>query len=65
MPEAYGFTAHGGPDAVLDAVGEQVAAGMLRPLATCTYPLHRAPEALRLVAQGRARGKTAIEAAPW
>lgn len=91
MPQAYVFTAHGGPEveafldlprpspgpgqlvvavrararnrAVLDAVAERVAAGALRPLVTSTYPLHRAPEALRLVEQGHARGKVVIEVA--
>jgi NADPH:quinone reductase-like Zn-dependent oxidoreductase len=50
--------------AVLDAVAEQVAAGALRPLVTSTYPLDQAPEALRLVEQGHARGKIVIEVAP-
>jgi NADPH:quinone reductase-like Zn-dependent oxidoreductase len=46
---------------VLDAVAELVAVGKLRPLVTSTYPLQRAPEALRLVEQGHARGKIVIE----
>lgn len=46
---------------VLDAVADLVAAGALRPLVTSTYPLRRAPEALRLVEQGHARGKIVIE----
>jgi NADPH:quinone reductase-like Zn-dependent oxidoreductase len=50
--------------AVLDAVAEQVATGALRPLVTSTYPLRRAPEALRLVEQGHARGKVVVEVAP-
>ncbi len=50
--------------AVLDAVAEQVAAGVLRPFVTSTYPLYRAPEALRVVEQGHARGKIVIEVAP-
>ena len=50
--------------AVLDAVAERVAAGTLRPLVTSIYPLHSAPEALRLVEQGHARGKIVIEVAP-
>jgi NADPH:quinone reductase-like Zn-dependent oxidoreductase len=47
--------------AVLDAVAELVVAGTLRPLVTSTYPLQRAPEALRLVERGHARGKIVIE----
>ena len=50
--------------AVLDAVAGQVAAGTLRPLVTSTYPLDRAPEALRLVEHGHANGKVVIEVAP-
>jgi NADPH:quinone reductase-like Zn-dependent oxidoreductase len=49
--------------AVLDELAKRVAAGTLRPLVTATYPLDRAPEALRLVEQGHARGKIVIEVA--
>ena len=106
MPKAYGFTAHGGPEAeafldvsrpvpgpgqLLVAVraagvnpvdwkrraglrapstpppalpvvfGSEVAeVGIWQP----GHPLHRAPEALRVVEQGHARGKIVIEVAP-
>jgi NADPH:quinone reductase-like Zn-dependent oxidoreductase len=49
---------------VRDAAAKQVAAGLLMPFVTSAYPLHRAPEALRVVEQGHARGKIVIDVAP-
>jgi NADPH:quinone reductase-like Zn-dependent oxidoreductase len=50
--------------AVLDAVGQLAAQGTLRPFVTATFPLDRAPDALRLVEEGHTRGKIVIEVAP-
>ncbi|MGW3355168.1 quinone oxidoreductase family protein [Streptomyces bungoensis] len=47
--------------AVLDAVADLVVRGDLDPHVTRTFPLERAGEALRLVEDGHARGKTVIE----
>jgi NADPH:quinone reductase-like Zn-dependent oxidoreductase len=47
---------------VLDAVARIVATGSLRPMVTSTFPLDAAPEALRLVEAGHARGKIVLEA---
>jgi NADPH:quinone reductase-like Zn-dependent oxidoreductase len=47
--------------AVLDAVAQLVVEGVLRPFVTATFPLERAPEALRMVEEGHARGKVVIE----
>jgi NADPH:quinone reductase-like Zn-dependent oxidoreductase len=47
--------------AVLDAVALMVATGSLRPMVTLTFPLDAAPEALRLVEAGHARGKIVLE----
>ncbi|MGW7265265.1 NADP-dependent oxidoreductase [Streptomyces sp. NPDC054842] len=47
--------------AVLDEVARLVTDGGLDPLVTRTFPLDRAGEALRLVEDGHARGKTVIE----
>jgi NADPH:quinone reductase-like Zn-dependent oxidoreductase len=47
--------------AVLDAVALMVATGSLRPMVTVTFPLDAAPEALRLVEAGHARGKIVLE----
>lgn len=47
--------------AVLDAVAQLVVEGVLRPFVTAAFPLERAPEALRLVEEGHARGKVVIE----
>jgi NADPH:quinone reductase-like Zn-dependent oxidoreductase len=47
---------------VLDAVARMVATGSLRPMVTSTLPLDAAPEALRLVEAGHARGKIVLEA---
>jgi NADPH:quinone reductase-like Zn-dependent oxidoreductase len=46
---------------VLDAVALMVATGSLRPMVTATFPLDAAPEALRLVEAGHARGKIVLE----
>jgi NADPH:quinone reductase-like Zn-dependent oxidoreductase len=46
---------------VLDAVARLVATGSLKPLVTATFPLEAAPEALRLVETGHARGKIVLE----
>jgi NADPH:quinone reductase-like Zn-dependent oxidoreductase len=46
---------------VLDAVALMVATGSLRPMVTMTFPLDAAPEALRLVEAGHARGKIVLE----
>jgi NADPH:quinone reductase-like Zn-dependent oxidoreductase len=48
---------------VLDAVAQLVADGVLDPYVTHTFPLAQAPEALRLVEDGHARGKVVIEVA--
>ncbi|WP_420708515.1 zinc-binding dehydrogenase [Streptomyces sp. ERV7] len=37
--------------------------GALRPFVTATFPLERAPEALRAVEDGHVRGKVVIEVA--
>ncbi|MEU3844591.1 NADP-dependent oxidoreductase [Streptomyces sp. NPDC028635] len=50
-------------NAVLEAVAELVAGGDLDPLVTAVFPLERAGEALRVVEEGHARGKTVIEVA--
>ncbi|MEW2175506.1 NADP-dependent oxidoreductase [Streptomyces sp. NPDC005406] len=47
--------------AVLDAVADLVVTGVLRTHVTRTYPLAGAGEALRLVEDGHALGKTVIE----
>ena len=47
--------------AVLDAVADLAVAGVLRTHITRTYPLTAAGEALRLVEEGHALGKTVIE----
>ncbi len=47
--------------AVLDAVALMVATGSLRPIVTLTFPFDAAPEALRLVEAGHARGKIVLE----
>jgi NADPH:quinone reductase-like Zn-dependent oxidoreductase len=47
--------------AVLEAVAALVVAGALDPSVSRTFPLDRAPEALRAVEQGHAQGKTVIE----
>jgi NADPH:quinone reductase-like Zn-dependent oxidoreductase len=49
--------------AVLDAVAQLVVHGVLNPFVTATFPLDRAPEALRVVEEGHARGKIVIEVA--
>lgn len=49
--------------AVLDAVAQLVTGGVLNPFVTATFPLDRAPEALRLVEAGHARGKIVVEVA--
>jgi NADPH:quinone reductase-like Zn-dependent oxidoreductase len=49
--------------AVLDAVARLAVEGVLRPYVTETFPLDRAPEALRKVEEGHARGKIVIEVA--
>lgn len=49
--------------AVLDEVARLVVSGALDPFVTATFPLERAPEALRAVEDGHARGKTVIEVA--
>ncbi|MFJ3222210.1 NADP-dependent oxidoreductase [Streptomyces sp. NPDC086783] len=49
--------------AVLDEVARLVTDGSLDPFVTRTFPLDRAGEALRLVEDGHARGKTVIEVA--
>jgi NADPH:quinone reductase-like Zn-dependent oxidoreductase len=46
---------------VLDAVALMVATGSLRPMVAATFPLDAAPEALRLVEAGHARGKIVLE----
>jgi NADPH:quinone reductase-like Zn-dependent oxidoreductase len=46
---------------VLDRVARMVATGSLRPLVTMTFPLDAAPEALRIVEAGHARGKVVLE----
>jgi NADPH:quinone reductase-like Zn-dependent oxidoreductase len=77
MPKAYVFTANGGPEVEsfadlprpapgpgqLDAVAQLVVDGTLNPFVSATFPLDRAPEALRLVEAGHARGKIVIEVA--
>lgn len=47
--------------AVLDAVARLAVEGALRPYVTETFPLDRAPEALRKVEDGHAQGKIVIE----
>lgn len=47
--------------AVLEAVADLVVRGDLDPHVVRTFPLDRAAEALRLVEDGHARGKTVIE----
>jgi NADPH:quinone reductase-like Zn-dependent oxidoreductase len=47
--------------AVLEAVAGLVVAGALDPSVIRTYPLDRAPEALRAVEEGHAQGKIVIE----
>lgn len=47
---------------VLDAVARMVATGSLKPTVTATFGLDAAPEALRLVETGHARGKIVLEA---
>jgi NADPH:quinone reductase-like Zn-dependent oxidoreductase len=47
--------------AVLEAVAALVAAGALDPSVNRTYPLDRAPDALRAVEEGHAQGKIVIE----
>lgn len=49
--------------AVLDEVARLVTSGALRPFVTATFPLERAPEALRAVEDGHVRGKVVIEVA--
>ncbi|GAA0584211.1 NADP-dependent oxidoreductase [Streptomyces crystallinus] len=49
--------------AVLDEVARLVTSGALRPFVTRTFPLERAPEALRAVEDGHVRGKVVIEVA--
>jgi NADPH:quinone reductase-like Zn-dependent oxidoreductase len=44
-----------------EAVVALVVAGALDPSVTWTFPLDRAPEAMRAVEQGHARGKIVIE----
>lgn len=46
---------------VLDSVARMVATGSLRPMVTATFPLDAAPEALRIVEAGHARGKFVLE----
>jgi NADPH:quinone reductase-like Zn-dependent oxidoreductase len=46
--------------AVLDAVAQLAADGVLKPEVTAAFPLERAPEALRAVETGHARGKIVI-----
>ncbi|NJP27301.1 NADP-dependent oxidoreductase [Microbispora sp. SCL1-1] len=47
--------------ATLEAVADLAASGALRPYVTRTFPLAQAPEALRAVEDGHARGKIVIE----
>jgi NADPH:quinone reductase-like Zn-dependent oxidoreductase len=44
----------------LETLRELVEAGRLTPVVGATYPLARAPEALRSLLAGQARGKIAI-----
>ncbi|MBE1592265.1 NADPH:quinone reductase-like Zn-dependent oxidoreductase [Nonomuraea angiospora] len=46
---------------VLDAVANLAVEGVLRPFVTQTFPLAQAPQALRTVESGHARGKIVIE----
>ena len=46
--------------AVLDAVAQLAVDGVLNPLVTATFPLEQAPQALRTVEDGHARGKIVI-----
>ncbi|GAA1771033.1 NADP-dependent oxidoreductase [Nonomuraea sp. AD125B] len=46
---------------VLDAVANLAVEGVLRPFVTQTFPLAQAPQALRTVEGGHARGKIVIE----
>ena len=48
---------------VLDTVARLVLDGVLNPYVTHTFPLEQAPDALRLVEDGHARGKVVIEVA--
>jgi NADPH:quinone reductase-like Zn-dependent oxidoreductase len=46
--------------AVLDAVAQLAVGGVLNPFVTATFPLDQAPQALRTVEDGHARGKIVI-----
>jgi NADPH:quinone reductase-like Zn-dependent oxidoreductase len=48
----------------LERLAEFIAAGTVNPSVDQTYPLDRAPEAVRRLAAGTVRGKIAISAVP-
>ncbi|MGW5343896.1 zinc-binding dehydrogenase [Streptomyces sp. NPDC004050] len=48
----------------LEALNELVGAGRLTPVVAATHPLADVPEAVRRLAAGQARGKTAITVRP-
>jgi len=65
LVEALGVTHSEPGDGVVSRVRGATPGGVdaLRSFVTAAFPLERAPEALRLVDQGHARGKIGIEVA--